>query len=418
MKIINYSKCLLLVFSAMIVSSCMARLKVKVNTADRDEVIAEVERGLKRELPSIIENLKYLYVRGESVNRDYLKFLKEKVQNSEKNIVETEGNYEHINGLIIKAENLYDNKKYLNAFHESIKAENELVIHYETINNFLNAQESLNNELTSMLKEHKDKEVEKEKKIEEEESKGKGGKEDSSSKKDELESFKESISKIEKSIENVEKAIIKISEIQTKVVRLENDVEKSKNISNKLRFNLLGDPLTSFVTKNNNKNIWRSKFNQTKVSTFMGDTDIAILLRKNPDEQSNRSGDYNNNFTIKGVRLDAEDVIEASFKTLSQSINLFASIQMAGTNLTSNETSTEFSQLPVDINNSLQSIDANKNKLAEKREELARIRKLLFRKIIFQDYQEGDGEIINVPIEELKSFWTSLKSELNTVKSK
>ncbi len=346
-----------------IVNSCAARLKVKVSAADRDEIVAKVEDGLKKELPTIIENLNYLITKGDAINDEYYKFLKENIEGYEKEISVYEKQYDDIKSTISIASTLYSKNEYLPAFQQSKVAEQELITFFNSVNNFLDS--------------------------------------------DVVES--------KTAINNSKKVK---TDINSEVGIIKNDVIKNESKTNQLRFHLLGDPLTSFVTKNSNKEIWKSTYNQTKVSTFMGDTDIAVLLRKNPDEGSNKSGDYNNNFTIKGVRLDAEDVIEASFKTLSQSINLFASIQMAGTNLTSSDQATEYPSLSSELNTSLNNLISNKNKLKKKEKYLKELRKLLIEKIIFEDAENKADGNLNSSIKEIKEFWNNVKSELESLDKK
>ena len=406
MTIINMKTNVLGLALLLVLNSCTARLKVKVHTADRDEVIAQVEKDLKKELPSKFANLNYLYLKGAALNNRYIQFLQNAVENSKNDIQKVKNVYNEIHLQISEAEKLFkEEDEYLNAFHEAHKIENELSLFYNDIQEFLEKQDDLNEKLIMALR------------VELMNEKKNFGKNDSKNESAELTAEKK-LDSIQSNINHIDKKLRESSQIMKETIELEANIEASKAQSNRLRFNLLGDPLTSFVTKKENKRIWKSTFNQTKVSTFMGDTDIAVLLRKNADENSTRSGDYNNNFTIKGVRLDAEDVIEASFKTLSQSINLFASMQMAGTNLVSNDSSTAYAQLPTEVNNTLTNLAEDDKKLAEKEKYLMEIRKMLVQKIMFEDVQGKDDEGMVQSMAEIKAFWTSLKSELNTVKSK
>jgi hypothetical protein len=89
---------------------------------------------------------------------------------------------------------------------------------------------------------------------------------------------------------------------------------------------VLGDGMASFVAKAP-EDFWRkykvkfysdetnldkskryAKINVTKISTFIGNSDVAIKM------------DGPGNFIIKGVRLDADEAFRTSFKVLSQSI--------------------------------------------------------------------------------------------------
>lgn len=65
----------------------------------------------------------------------------------------------------------------------------------------------------------------------------------------------------------------------------------------------------SIAYKKNNK---KSAYSRTLVRTFMGNSDIAITMENK------------GHFTVKGVRLDAAKVVEATFKGLTQSIHFLA----------------------------------------------------------------------------------------------
>ncbi|GAB5525156.1 MAG: hypothetical protein Roseis2KO_30280 [Roseivirga sp.] len=56
----------------------------------------------------------------------------------------------------------------------------------------------------------------------------------------------------------------------------------------------------------------KARYNKTKVKAFMGNADIAIKM-EDPG-----------NFVVKGVRLDADEAIKASFKVLNQGIKYLA----------------------------------------------------------------------------------------------
>ena len=84
------------------------------------------------------------------------------------------------------------------------------------------------------------------------------------------------------------------------------------------RDNLLGDPMVSYITKTENLDIWKSNYNKTKSWTSFGNSDIAVVLTEDPES-------YNNNYTIKGVRVDADKLIQSSFDALAQSISVLTS---------------------------------------------------------------------------------------------
>lgn len=81
MKIIRHLKMISIVLSVLIFTSCAARMKVKVSAADRDEIIKKVEADLKKEMPAILENVKFLIAKGNDINKRYYDFLKKNLDN-------------------------------------------------------------------------------------------------------------------------------------------------------------------------------------------------------------------------------------------------------------------------------------------------------------------------------------------------
>ena len=113
---------------------------------------------------------------------------------------------------------------------------------------------------------------------------------------------------------------------------------------------LLNDPLVSFVVQTKNrKKYWKGIYNKTVTRNGFGNSDVAIAMESL------------GNFTIKGVRLDAAAVVAASFKTLSQGIQLMsavygvAPVKAQGESETGANTST--------TNNSIADIEAKKKEL-------------------------------------------------------
>jgi hypothetical protein len=91
---------------------------------------------------------------------------------------------------------------------------------------------------------------------------------------------------------------------------IDRKVEKSvQKLSGGL--DLFDDPMAPFVISAS-ENYWKGVFNKTKASGQIGNTDIAIKM------------ETIGTFTIKGVRLDAAKVTEASFQVLKQSVKLVA----------------------------------------------------------------------------------------------
>ncbi len=69
--------------------------------------------------------------------------------------------------------------------------------------------------------------------------------------------------------------------------------------------------ITVAGSREKTKNV-KARYNKTKVKAFMGNADIAIKM-EDPG-----------NFVVKGVRLDADEAIKASFKVLNQGIKYLA----------------------------------------------------------------------------------------------
>lgn len=99
-----------------------------------------------------------------------------------------------------------------------------------------------------------------------------------------------------------------------------------------------------------------ARINKTKVTTFVGNSDIAIKM------------DGPGSFVIKGVRLDADQAFRASFKVLSQSIQHFSGIAISTGEGQSGEAAKD-TPLPAE----LQNLDANKQQAATLTQEHERL---------------------------------------------
>ena len=168
------------------------------------------------------------------------------------------------------------------------------------------------------------------------------------------------------------------------------------------RFNLLGDPLVSFITKIENEELWESTYNHTKSSTFFGNSDIAFILQNDPES-------YNNNYAIKGVRVDSDKLIQSSFDVLAQSINVVASSQ--GISLPDKGEQNYFYP---DVVPEIQNLPAEKNKLEAKRKEFKAYRKLLIVNILNKDLDNKTGEELKIAINEIKALWNSYKAKMES----
>lgn len=90
-----------------------------------------------------------------------------------------------------------------------------------------------------------------------------------------------------------------------------------------------------------------ARINRTKVTTVVGNSDIAIKM------------DGPGSFVIKGVRLDADQAFRTSFKVLSQSIQHFSGISIPSAGQAKSGGTTEEPLVP-----ELQNLDANKQQAA------------------------------------------------------
>jgi len=178
------------------------------------------------------------------------------------------------------------------------------------------------------------------------------------------------------------------------------------------RFPILGDPLMSYVTKKDKEEIlWKSLFNRTVSHNFFGNSDVAIILRSNPPEGEARSGDYNNNFTIKGVRMDASDATNAFFTGITQTINFAAS--QFGFNLPNRQSGTATNPLPDNSDTLITNIEQERSDYAIKKRKLEDIQRILINKIVLEDIQSKAGTDLDDAILRIEKFWEDLKTELN-----
>jgi hypothetical protein len=177
------------------------------------------------------------------------------------------------------------------------------------------------------------------------------------------------------------------------------------------RYPILGDELAPFIAQDKNKKVlWKSVFNKTVSSNFLGNADIAMILRSNPPEREMRSGDYNNNFTIKGVRNDAADASNALITGLTQTINFIANTQGIPTNITTTSVDN-----PTPVENPLVTgMEADRKKLELKKAKLIELRRMLIEKIELENVnsRKTDAEI-KASAKRITEFWEALKIELN-----
>lgn len=205
--------------------------------------------------------------------------------------------------------------------------------------------------------------------------------------------------------------------------KIDTDIEYLKNskyIQNldspinlqRVRFSILGDINNSFITnKNANEELWNSSFNKNHVKTKFGHSDIAILLRNTPKpEDQVRSGDYNNNFTIKGVRLDDTDVMKAASDVLRQAVNIYSGgtftfpkkLDTTNTNGVDIETK-ELTELA--------NYKQEKNNLEKGRYKFAEIRNILSKEIDISKIDKMDETEADKEIERLQKLWILISNQ-------
>lgn len=169
--------------------------------------------------------------------------------------------------------------------------------------------------------------------------------------------------------------------------------------------NLLGDHLVSYVTKKHkiSEKFWESEYNTTKTWTMFGNSDIAVVLAEDPDS-------YNNNYSIKGIRVDADKLIQSSFDMLAQSINLIASTQGVALPSSSDEDN-YFAPDPI---TSVQELSNKESSLESKRKTLQAYKELLLLEIFGKDLDKKNDDDLKKAINEIKVIWESYKSKIDT----
>lgn len=199
----------------------------------------------------------------------------------------------------------------------------------------------------------------------------------------------------------------------TERVALKSEVveQTSSSINGTLRtkFPILGDPMVSFLTKEENAGIWKSCYNKTVSNNFFGNADIAFILRSNPPENEVKTGDYNNNFTIKGVRLDSNDATNALLTGLTQTLNFVANTQGIPLKIGQQQDP----NAPVPVQNTLVTgLSDDKIVLENKKKKLADYKKILVEKIISENIDHRSGADLTSAIQRIETFWSTLKTEL------
>ncbi|WP_177734748.1 hypothetical protein [Flavobacterium inviolabile] len=188
------------------------------------------------------------------------------------------------------------------------------------------------------------------------------------------------------------------------------------NGTERTRFPLLGDEMTSFITQGKSKDhdLWKGVFNKTVSFNLLGNSDVAVILRSNPTERELKSGDYNNNFTIKGVRMDAADATNATFNGLTQTMHFIASTYGLPLGQSGSEATTTTTTATSTEDTIIQNIHSDRAKLAQKQQLIADSKALLLAKIQLENVTgRKDSDDKKAALGRVTEFWTTLKAKLN-----
>lgn len=167
------------------------------------------------------------------------------------------------------------------------------------------------------------------------------------------------------------------------------------------RANLLGDQIVSYITMKENDSIWKSTYNRTASRTYFGNADIAIILNEMPNN-------YNNNYSIKGVRVDAAKLIQSTFDVMTQVVNVAASmsgILPANAGDTNSFYPEEFEEI--------KTLSDKTSELQNKTELLKETQKQLLLKILGEGIQNKKDDDLKKSVSDIKDFWDEYKLNLD-----
>jgi len=167
------------------------------------------------------------------------------------------------------------------------------------------------------------------------------------------------------------------------------------------RANLLGDKLVGYITMKDNKGIWKSTYNRTASRTYFGNADIAVVLNEMPNN-------YNNNYSIKGVRVDAAKLIQSTFDVMTQVVNVAAS--MSG--ITLPNTSGDANSFHPQEFTQIKELPQKKAELQNRKEQLKQSQRQLLLKILGENMQHKEIAEIQVSVTDIKQFWDTYKLNL------
>lgn len=342
-----------IVLLIILCSSCVTKLKVTVKSADREVVLKEAEKYIKEDVQKGITTLENFYYTWD--DNTILEQIYDYIQKED-------------SATLPKNSKVVFKNQFENQFHPKLKSIKKLATEAQNLYDVNKNYEALSKvnfagkiifEIQDILKNY------------------------------EIEEGKQKIVLESKAVTQASKAI---------------------NGTVRTKFPILGDPMVSFLTKKENDTIWKSCYNKTVSSNFFGNADIAFILRGNPPENEIKSGDYNNNFTIKGVRLDANDASNALLTGLTQTLNFVANTQGLPLNIGQQQDP----NYPAPVENALVTSLANdKNTLENKKRKLADYKKMLVEKILSEKIDEKRGADLTAAIQRIETFWNTLKTELN-----
>lgn len=369
----------LAVFS-LVMTGCASRLKVTVKVADREQILAMAEASLKTEvLPSIIalENFKNSW-NEQALLDEIFSSVEKKLEAKLRPAIKDDYKKQFqerfgskiilINGYIDEAKKQYDAGKANDAFMVINKANLEIM------------------SIQGVLKDYK---------ADLAKATNAGGTVEYGTQK----------AMVQKSINDIGSGPAEKS--------LAVAAKAAVAGSDRTRFPILGDPLTSYITqkKNGKELIWKNTFNKTVSWNLFGNSDVAVILRSNPPEKEMKTGDYNNNFIVKGVRMDAADATNALITGLTQTMNFIANTQGISVPMPQPTSTTD----PVPVQNPLVTgFFADTMTYATKKKRLEDCKKMLIEKIKMENIGAiEDEDEFNKAVLRIEAYWTSLKTELN-----
>lgn len=337
-------------------SSCVSKLKVTVKSADREIVIKEAEKYIKEDVERGISTLENFYSNWNE--DDILKSMFDFIERDDDSTLpqSTRDIYKN------KFKSIFDNKLLnIKTYSENAKNSYKQGYNYEALSQ-INLAGKIIFEIQNTLKKYE----------------------------------------INPPLNSGNNIIVLKSEV----------IEKASNaISTSIRtkFPILGDPMVSFLTKKENDSIWKSCYNKTVSNNFFGNADIAFILRGNPPENEIKSGDYNNNFTIKGVRLDSNAASNALLTGLTQTLNFIANTQ--GIPLISNFQQNADYPVPIQ-NSSVIELSNDKVSLEGKKKKIKEIKRDLIDYINSEKIDSKSGTDLTAALKRIENYWIELQKEL------